>query len=52
MGAEPRADYTCDWDEVSSGDEWKKYEWALAMGGATIFVIVSKVMVFDQLLFV
>ena len=43
MSPEARADYDCNWNEVTQGDEWKKWEWALAMGGATIFVIVSKV---------
>ena len=35
-------DDDCDWSHVTLNATWRRKEWALALGGATLFVIVSK----------
>ena len=35
-------DDDCDWSHVTLNTAWRRKEWALALGGATLFVIVSK----------
>ena len=39
-------DDDCDWSHVTLNAAWRRKEWALALGGATLFVIVSKETVF------
>ena len=39
-------DDDCDWSHVTLNVAWRRKEWALALGGATLFVIVSKETVF------
>ena len=34
-------DDDCDWSHVTLNAAWRRKEWALALGGATLFVIVS-----------